>query len=387
MMLDATSQLGPLPIFLQGEAAEIAPIIAPAGTRAWLVRDYALGRKVLTDPRFSRAEAVKSQVRKFSDAEPAADSMMSMDGAEHTRLRRTVAGAFSTHRIATMTPQIERMADGHLERMAASGPPADLIAGLAAPLPLAVLCSLLGVPVEDHEKFRDWVEVLFDISGSSPAEKRRRRLELVGYMADLVESKHFQQDDDLISYLIGVHDQGGLSRGEMLTLGLTLLMAGYETTVGQISLTVLSLLSDPQARQSLREQPGLLPAMVEEFLRLSPSTPVSFPRVTLEPVELGGVSLGAGETIVVSLLHGNRDQKVFAEPAQARPGVHDQAHLTFGHGLHRCLGAPLARLQVQIAVNRLLRRFPDLRVAPDSGAVIWKDGLVIRGLSRLLLAW
>lgn len=387
MTTSEKDELGPLPDFLRDGTGAITPIVAPIGDRIWMIRDYALARLMLTDKRFSRAEAVKPHVPKFTDAEPAADSMMSMDGAAHARLRRTVAGAFSTGKIATLTPHAEQFTDDCLDLMLKSGPPADIISGLATPLSLAVLCTLLGIPPEDHKKFQDSVEVLFDIARSSPDQKARRRVELAGYMADLVARKHGKQDEDLLTVLIGLHGQGDLSQGEMITLGLTLLMAGYETTVGQIGLAVLWLLSQRDRWRTLCERPESLAPTVEELLRLTPSTPVCFPRVAVEPVRLGDVTLNAGETVIVSLLHGNWDAKVFAEPARMLPGARRSAHLTFGHGVHRCLGAPLARMQVQTALARLSYRFPGLRLASDHDAVAWKDGLAIRGLTRLLVTW
>ncbi|MDX3536679.1 cytochrome P450 [Streptomyces sp. MB09-01] len=388
--------LGPLPEFLgqyvAGEGrvpdgTDVVPFFTPAGDKMWLVCDYALARKVLTDQRFSRAEAVTPHAPKLNDAQPVPHSMMSMDGADHSRLRRVVTRAFTTGRTSAMAPAVEELADRYLDAMAASGPGTDLIEALAAPLPLAVLCSLLGVPPEDGARFRDWVEVLFDISASTPQEKARRRLELIDYMADLIDRKRRRPEDDLLTSMIGAHEQGDLSMGELLTMGLTLLMAGYETVVGQIGTSAHALLGDPAAYEELREQPDRLAPTVEELLRLTPSTPISFPRVAVEPVPLGNVTVQAGEGVIVSLLHGNRDGKTFADPELLDPQGHDAAHLTFGHGVHRCLGAPLARLQLQIVLERLLRRFPALRLAPGPDAVVWKDGLGTRGLSRLLVEW
>ena len=380
-------RLGPLPEFLAAEGGGVVPITTPVGERMWLVRDHALGRQVLADQRFSRARAVRPDAPRFNDAQPAADSMMSMDGADHTRLRRVVGGAFTTGPVAALRPTVERLADAYLDRLAARGPGADLIAELAAPLPLAVLCSLLGVPSEDFDIFRGWVEVLFDISASTPREKSRRRLELVDYMGDLIERKSGRDDGDLLTGLIAAHGQGQLSMGELLTLGLTLLMAGYETTVGQIGLSVHVLLSDTGAYQDLRTHPERVEAVVEESLRLSPATPMSFPRVAVEPLPLGDVTVQAGEALVVSLLHGNRDAGTWPDPAALCPTGRDAVQLTFGHGVHRCLGAPLARLQLQVVLERLLLRFPGLRLAPGPDAVGWKEGLSIRGLARLRVQW
>ncbi|MET9569602.1 cytochrome P450 [Streptomyces virginiae] len=388
--------LGPLPEFLgqyvtgEGQVPDgidVVPFFTPAGDKMWLVCDYALARRVLTDKRFSRAEAVTPQAPKLNDAQPVPNSMMSMDGADHSRLRRVVTKAFTTGRTAAMAPAVEELADRHLDALAAAGPGTDLIETLVAPLPLAVLCSLLGVPHEDATRFRDWVEVLFDISASTPQEKARRRLELIDYMADLIDRKRRRPEDDLLTSMIAAHEQGDLSMGELLTMGLTLLMAGYETVVGQLGLSAHALLRDPAAYRELCEQPDRLAPTVEELLRLTPSTPISFPRVAVEPVPLGSVTVQAGEGVIVSLLHGNRDGKTFAEPGLLDPQGHDAAHLTFGHGVHRCLGAPLARLQLQIVLERLMRRFPTLRTASGPDAVVWKDGLGTRGLARLLVDW
>jgi cytochrome P450 len=289
--------------------------------------------------------------------------------------------------MAAMTPDVRRLADEHLDALEAAGPGADLIEHLATPLPLAVLCSLVGIPAEDGDTFRDWVEVLFDIAASTPREKMRRRIELVEYMGALIERKRGRHDDDLLTALIAEHDNGVLSHGELLTLGLTLLMAGYETTVGQIGLSVFALLSDADALAQLRANPDSVDAVVDELLRLTPSTPLSFPRVAMEPIELGPVTVQAGEAVVVSLLHGNRDPRTWQQSDGICPAGNDSVHLTFGHGVHRCLGATLARLQLRIVLERLLSRFPLLRLAPGPDAVIWKQGLSIRGLAGLRVAW
>ena len=380
-------ELGPLPALLGHQSGDVVPIVTPVGDKMWLVREYALGRLVLTDKRFSRAEALRPEAPRLNDAQPVPDSIMSMDGSEHARLRRIVAGAFTTGRVAAMAPAIERLVDGHLDAIEAYGPGADLIDGLAAPLPLTVLCSLLGVPPEDSSRFRGWVEVLFDISTRSPREKARHRLELNRYMRRLIERKRQRPEPDLLTALIEAHQREELSMAELVTMGLALLMAGYETTVGQIGVAALALLSDTAARDELRARPDRLASTVEELLRLSPSTPVSFPRVAVEAVTLGSVTIQAGEGVTVSLLDANRDGKTFPEPAMLEPDRRGAAHLTFGHGPHRCPGAALARLQVQIVVERLLSRFPAARVAPVADPVVWKEGLGTRGLSRLAVAW
>lgn len=377
---------GPLPDVLRSPKEAVESIRTPAGDRMWMVRDYTLARQVLSDPRFSRSEATTADAPRFAEVQPIPQSMMSMDGYDHARLRRIVAGAFSAQRIAATEPTVARLADEHLDRLAAAGPPADLIAGLAAPLPIAVLCGLLGIPIADAEVFGDSVEVLFDIT-SGPAEMSRRRLELVRYMADLMARKAGSGDDDLLGMLIAARDRDGMTKQEMLAMALALLMAGYETTIGQIGMSVLTLLTRPDAHRALLDDPDSLPAVVEELLRLDSASPLSFPRVATEAVRLGDVDIRAGEAVIVSLMHGNRDEQVFAEPDLLLANGRGPTHLAFGHGIHRCLGAPLARLQLHVVLGRLLTRFPDLRLADGPDAVRWKDGLATRGLARLMVAW
>jgi cytochrome P450 len=382
----APDHLGPLPEFLRhGGSGAVVRVRTPTGDRLWVVGDYALGRLVLTDPRFSRAAAAKPHAPTFTTANPAPTSVMSMDGADHARLRRLVAGAFTPRRVAALTPLVEQLAGELLDRIEVAGPPVDLVASFAAPLPFAVVCLMLGIPPEDREQFHDWVGVLFDVTASTPQEKARRSFALFTYMSGLVDRKRAEPADDVLCALIRAHDAGALSRTELVDLGLALLTAGYETTVGQISLSVLSLLLEPALRDDLVAG-GVSAAAVEELLRITPATPLSFPRVAVQDVELAGVRIAAGDGVVVSLLHGNRDRAVFPAPERFDPAARSAAHLTFGHGTHYCLGAPLARLQVRLALDALLRRLPKLALA-DADAVGWKDGLAMRGLSRLSVTW
>lgn len=382
------NQLGPLPTFLAGAPEAVTLVRAPTGDAVWLVRDRALGRLVLTDGRFSRAAAVGARAPKVVDVQPARQSMVSMDGPDHARLRRVVAGAFTGRRAALMGPFIEQLADEHIGRLIAAGPPADLSEGLALPLARDVLCSLLGIPAQDNDRFRDHVEVLFDSTHGTHKEKARRRVRLVSYMTDLIERRRQEPGEDVLTLMVRAHDEGRLTRAELVTMGLTLLTAGYETTAGQISLSMLALVSDPVAYGQLRRRPELLPSVVEELLRLTPSTPVSLARVATQPVRLGEVTVAAGEAVVVSLLDGNRDSRVCAELRDGTSQSSSATHLTFGHGTHRCLGAPLARLQLQIVLAQLLRHFPLLRLTTGPPeAVTWKEGLITRGLSRLLVEW
>ncbi|MCA1672124.1 MAG: cytochrome P450 [Actinobacteria bacterium] len=378
--------LGPFPDLLGGgSTTPVERVRTPAGDAVWLVRDYTLARQVLTDPRFSRAAAVRPDAPKLGGADLSPASIMSLDGDDHTRLRRIVTSAFSTGRVARLRPFVVETAGQLLASMAAVGPTADLIESFAAPLPVTVLGTLLGVPVADRQLFGSSISVVFDMTASTGEEKSRQRLQLVDYMITLIEAKRSHPGDDLMSGLVAAHRNGQLSRTELISLGLALLTAGYETTVGQLGLSVLALLRTSDPLRFLEAESDL-ETLIEELLRTSPATPASFPRVATEDLRLGHVMIRSGDAVMVSFLDGNRDEQVFPEPARVG-STRTAAHLTFGHGVHRCLGAPLARLQLHTALELLFRRYPSLRLAPVEDAVVWKSGLLTRGLASLRVQW
>jgi cytochrome P450 len=367
--------------FLDGpDAGPVLRRRTPTGDEVWLVTDYRLGRLVLTDSRFSRAAAARPGAPKVNTANPAPSSMMSMDGAEHARLRRLVAGAFAPRRVTALEPDIQKLVDELLDGVVHTGPPVDLIAAFAAPLPIAVISTLLGIPAEDRERVQAWAGVLFDVTASTPREKARRGFALFEYMSKLLERKARTPADDLLGALIAAHDAGALSRTELIDLALAILTAGYETTVGQLGMSMLALLVDPVDTTDTR-------TIVEEYLRLQPATPMTFPRVATEDVGLGGVTVRAGEAVVVSLRHGNLDSTVFPDPHRIEPAGRAMAHLTFGHGAHFCLGAGLARLQLTCALRTLFQRLPTLRLADGPNPVGWYEGLATRGLTHLNVSW
>jgi cytochrome P450 len=375
-------ELGPLPAFLATASSDpVTRVRVPTGDHMWLVRDHALGRSVLSDTRFSRAAAGEPRAPKWSSVNPSPNSIMSMDGAPHARLRRIAAASFTTRRVAEQASFIGRITDDLLDALEAAGRPADLVAGLTSPLPLAALGALLGVPTADRPLFDASVIALFDMSADGAAGRARHELNLVDYMSSLVGRKRRDPQDDVLSTLIRANDGGVLSHAELISFGLALLMAGYETTAGQLSMAVLTVLADDAWRVGALDETA-----IEDLIRVTPAAPMSFPRVAVESVELGGTLIRAGEAVIVSLLHCNFDAGVFPDPDDVRGDRHGQ-HLTFGHGVHRCLGAPLARLQMKIALARLRERFPELRIAQREDAVVWRDGLATRGLANLEVEW
>ncbi|MFD0266201.1 cytochrome P450 [Streptomyces sp. NPDC127106] len=375
--------IGPLPSAFQlREPVRIKWATAPNGTGMWAVTDYRLAREVLADKRFSRAEAVRPDVPRLSITDPSPDSIISLDGREHARMRRFVAGAFTERRLMEIQPFVEKTAAECLEELADQGPPADFVATVAQPLPLEVLCHILGVPTADRKLFGSWVSVLFDLTGDEEMN-RTQTFGLTRYMSGLVTQKRKNPGDDLLSSLVRLKDHGeGLTNRELITLCLSLLMAGYETTIDQLTLCVLSLLYDPSLMAALRADPNLTPSAVEELIRLSPSAFVSFARVTTEPVEIDGVTIQPGQPVVVFILGANR-----TAPLPGESDGHRTGHLTFGHGVHRCLGAPLARMQLITVIQALVERFPRLALAQDPATFDWKTGMATRGLAELRVRW
>ncbi|MGJ5891615.1 cytochrome P450 [Streptomyces niveiscabiei] len=353
--------IGPLPPFLAATpCGAVARVRMPTGDPMWLVTDHAVGRAALADPRLSRAAAARPDAPKWGSVDLSPNSVMSLDGADHARLRRIAAGAFTGPRVAARGPVVEEAADSLLDRMEAAGPGADLIGGYASPLPMVALGALLGVPVADRPVFEGAVRALFGMTPQGVRGRGRHVLTLARYMSALLAAKSAAPGPDLLSALVRAEEAGEVSRTESVNLGLALLMAGYETTAHQLGLAVLDLLTGGGSW--------------EESLRRSPSTPLSFPRVAVEDLVLGDTAVRRGEAVVVSLLHCNQD-------ARQAP------HLTFGHGPHRCPGAPLVVLQLRTALARLRHRFPALRLSPRQDAVVWHEGLATRGLSRLLVEW
>lgn len=374
-------RIGPLPSFLAAPSGEaVQRVRMPTGDHMWLVTDYAVGRAALADTRLSRAAATHPDAPKWGSVDLSPNSIMSLDGADHARLRRIAGAAFTSARVTAQAAVIEEAAGALLDQLQVEGPGTDLVSGYASPLPMVALSSLLGVPVADRPVFDAAVTALFDMTLRGVRRRGRHVLTLIEYMSSLIERKREVPGQDLLSALVQVERSGEMSRTELINLGLALLMAGYETTAQQLSLAILELLTG--------DTPGGKPveALVEELLRKTPSTPISFPRVAVEDLVLGGTTVRRGEAVIVSLLHCNHDAEAFCTSG-AKTDARRPAHLTFGHGAHRCMGAPLVLLQMKIALTRLWQRFPGLRLAPGDGALVWREGLATRGVSRLVVEW
>ncbi|MCC5474626.1 cytochrome P450 [Streptomyces barringtoniae] len=357
----------------------------PYGESAWLVTRYADARLVLGDQRFSRALALEHDEPRASEGRR--DSgILSMDPPDHTRLRALVAKAFTVRQVEKLRPQIRELTSTLLDEMEAAGPPVDLVDRYALPIPVAVICRLLGVPEEDRPRFRTWSDAALSTSSLTAEEFDRNREELRAYMAQLITAHRDQPRDDLMTALIGARDRDDrLSELELVDLCVGILVAGHETTATQIPNFVLTLLDHPEALSRLRAEPTLITSAVEELLRFVPlGSGAGQPRYAKEDVEVGGTLVRAGDAVLVAIGAANRDALRFTAAGTLDISRNGNAHLGFGHGVHHCLGAPLARLELQEAIGALVARFPRLHVAGD---ITWKTEMLVRGPRVMPVGW
>jgi cytochrome P450 len=357
----------------------------PYGEPAWLATRYADARLVLGDQRFSRALALVHDEPRASEGKR--DSgILSMDPPDHTRLRSLVAKAFTVRQVEKLRPQIRELTSTLLDEMEAAGPPVDLVDRYALPIPVAVICRLLGVPEEDRPRFRAWSDAALSTSSLTAEEFDRNREELRAYMAQLIGVHRKEPRDDLMTALIEARDHDDrLSELELVDLCVGILVAGHETTATQIPNFVVTLLDHPEALSRLRAEPELITGAVEELLRFVPlGSGAGQPRYAREDVEVGGTLVRAGEPVLVAVGAANRDALRFTAAGTLDITRSGNAHLGFGHGVHHCLGAPLARLELQEAIGALVTRFPRLHLAGD---ITWKTEMLVRGPRVMPVGW
>ncbi|GLW14925.1 cytochrome P450 [Streptomyces sp. NBRC 13847] len=355
------------------------------GEPAWLVTRYAEARFVLGDQRFSRALGASHDEPRQSEGRR--DSgILGMDPPDHTRLRTLVAKAFTVRQVEKLRPQVRQLTQDLLDELEAAGPPVDLVDRYALPIPVAVICRMLGVPTEDRPRFRVWSDAALSTSSLTAEELDANLEELRAYMGQLIEEHRRAPQDDLMTALIDARDVGDrLSELELVDLCVGILVAGHETTATQIPNFVLALLDHPGQLALLREQPQLIDKAVEELLRFVPlGSGAGQPRYATEDVEVGGTLVRAGTPVLVAVGSANRDALRFEKPGTLDISRAANQHLGFGHGVHHCLGAQLARLELQEALGALVTRFPGLRLAGD---VEWKSEMLVRGPRVMPVGW
>ncbi|WP_177215420.1 cytochrome P450 family protein [Actinokineospora terrae] len=344
----------------------------PTGVRAWVIADHAQARAALTDARLRKSArslreiigAVLAGLGHPADALHVmfSDHMAFADPPDHTRLRRLVGGVFTRHRMRALLPRVEAITTDLLDSMDTVAGPVDLVGRLAAPLPMAVIGDLLGIPAVDHDRLHRWTAVLME---EDPAQVGAASTAMGGYVADLVEAKRSRPGDDLVSALVTAHDDGDrLDPAELVAMVVLLIVAGHETTANAIGNAAVTLLERPHRWRELGRDPDLLPDAVEELLRLGGALRHTTYRYTGEPVTYGTTTIPAGEIVLIGLAEANRDPAVFDAPADYRPGrPRIRSHLAFGHGIHACVGAHLGRLEIQEALRLLTARYPRARLA------------------------
>ncbi|MGX1909168.1 cytochrome P450 family protein [Streptomyces phaeochromogenes] len=382
------------------DTAPVHRVTGPDGSPAWLVTRYDDVREALANPLLSldKRHALPGGYKGFA-LPPALDAnLLNMDPPDHTRIRRLVGRAFTSRRVEQLRAPIRQTADRLLDALGAHGG-TDLIAAYAAPLPITVICDLLGVPDGHRRDFRAWTDVLVAPDPARPQAAKEAVVAMLGFFTQLLADKRKEPADDLLSDLIAVRDESGsagsdhavsdragsdrLTEDELMSLAFLILFAGYENTVQLIGTAVLALLQHPDQLAALRADPTLLPAAVEEFVRYDGPALLAIRRFPREDVTIGDVTVPAGETVLLSLGAANRDPRRFPDADRFDLGRDAGGHLALGHGIHYCLGAPLARLETEIALAALLERLPDLELDGDPGDLRWRPSLRARGLLTL----
>ncbi len=377
----------PSPTF--GELRENRPVARVrtlAGAEVWLVTRYDDVRMVLADPRFSRAAVVKQGAPRVALAKPMPNSLTTTDPPEHTRLRKLVSSTFAHRRIERTRPWVAELSAQLAEDVAAAGDGADIRQLVALPLPIQVICQLLGVPYEDREQFREWTELGYSMRMAEKDLVEDAMTSLTAYIEALVTKKLANADqpaEDLLDELVRAREEGDrLSQEELIAFGVNLLVAGHETSANQISSCVATLLRWPENWAKLVANHDLVPSAVEELLRFNRFSEVGQLRVAIEDVELHGVQIKAGEGVMAALNSANRDPRAYDEPDELQLDRKDNKHLSFGFGPHFCLGAQLARIELQESLLALVRRFPRMSLAKPAEDLEWRRVLV-SGLAEL----
>jgi cytochrome P450 len=367
------------------EAPGLIRVQLPYGEPAWLATRYADAKLVLGDLRFSRALGLESDEPRLSPSKM--DSgILSMDPPEHTRLRKLVAKAFTQRRVELLRLRVRVLAAELIDHLETIGPPVDLVEHFALSLPVLVICELLGVPAEDRPLFRVWSDATVSTSRLTAEEFETNREELRAYMRGLIAARRAEPRADLMTALIAARDEHDrLSELELVDMCGGILIAGHETTASQIPNFVHVLLEDRSLWDQLRASPERIPAAVEELTRFVPlGAGAAFARYATEDVEVGGVLVRAGEPVLVAVGAANRDAQRFEAPEEVRFDRQENQHIGFGHGAHHCMGAQLARLELQEALLALTTRLPGLYLA---GAIEWKTQMIMRGPRRMPVGW
>jgi cytochrome P450 len=372
-------------------ARPVSPMVFPDGHEGWIVTGYEAVRQVMADTRFSSRQdigvlhepyAIPGMPEFTEPAPPTPGMFIAMDPPDHTRLRRRLTGTFTVKRMKQLEDHIVEIAERQLDHLAGLTPPVDLVAEFTLPVPSLVICEMLGVPYEDRTEFQA-NSARFLVRDLPVDEKMAVYGAMAGYLADLVTRKRAEPGEDILSDLARQDD---LSIEELVGIAFLLLLAGHETTANMLALGTFALLEHPEQLAELRANAELIPDAVEELMRYLSVVDVLY-RYATEDLELGGEVITKGSTVVVLLLAANHDPERFDNPDTLDVHRKARGHMSFGHGVHQCLGQQLARIEMRAGFDGLLRRFPDLRLAVPAGAVKLRSDMRIYGVHELPVTW
>jgi cytochrome P450 len=389
------TRANPLPLYARmRREAPVARLYDPTLRQpVWMVTRYKDVVELVRDPRFTKdvdklsADSPHRQMR-LAELKAIDQHMLAMDPPDHTRLRSLVSRAFTPRRVEELRPRVTAIAHQLLEAAGTHGS-MDLLDAFAFPLPITVIAELLGVPVEDRDQFRDWsITILSPPRDGNLEPIRGAGRQFIQYFQQLLARRRADPRDDLLTALLSVEEQGDrLSPQELMGMLFLLLVAGHETTVNLIGNGAWALLNHPEQLEQLRARPALVESAVEEMLRYCGPVETTTQRWATEDTEFRGQVIPKGEAILGSLMSADHDPEQFPEPERFDITREPNRHIAFGFGIHFCLGAPLARLEATIALNLLLERMPRLRFGVDPSGLRWRDGILIRGLQRLPVAF
>ncbi|GAA2751326.1 cytochrome P450 [Kitasatospora cinereorecta] len=374
------------------DAGPVHRVRFPSGIAAWLVTGYQAAHQALNDPRLGKNHSLgNDNWRALASIMPEPQHsqlqvhLLHQDPPKHTAMRRLVLDAFAPRRVEALRPRFQQLADALVDDLPETGG-ADLVQAFAAHFPFRVLAEVIGLPPQWASRFdRDWGKVVQPVGPHDPGrlayEARLRALQ--AYIADVVADRRAHGEDDLLSRLVAAHDGGELSREELDSMVFQLLVAGQEPVTNQISTMLVTLLRHPDHLARLRREPGLLPRAIEELLRHDSAFELTTWRFFAEDSELHGTRIPAGDSVIVSLCAANRDPEQFPDADTLDLDRTPNAHLAFGHGIHFCPGAALARAELQIAIGTLLTRLSGLRPAGDLDHLSWIPAVLARGVDSL----
>jgi cytochrome P450 len=373
------------------EGEGVRQVTSPLGQTVYLVTRYQDVREVLADPaRFSNVglsptNPLGDPIGKEEQAQVLAGQLTAFDPPEHTRLRRLLTPEFTMRRMRLLEPRVSEIVDQHLDAMSAAGPPTDLVPAFAQPIPSLVICELLGVPYADRDEFQHRITRLLDLA-LTVEERRQMAEEVRTYLGQLVADARAASGEDLIGMLIREHDDE-LSHDELVGIAFLLLIAGQETTANMLGIGAPALLRHPAQLAQVRDDPTRVEPAVEELLRWLSVSHTGVPRTTTTDVEVAGHTIPAGELVLCVLSSANRDPALIEDPDRLDVTRGTTGHLAFGHGVHHCIGAPLARMEMRIAFPALLGRFPGLALSVPFDEVPFRDLDFVYGVRALPVTW